>query len=136
MESTLLIIKPDAVKKRVIGKIISMIEASPLRIEDMKMDHFSRKRAEEFYAVHRGKPFYRNLVEFMTSGSIIAIKLSGENAVEILREIIGVTDPSKAGEGTIRKLYGTDIQKNAVHASDSLENAKKEIPFFFEGENG
>ena len=136
MESTLLIIKPDAVKKRVIGKVISLIEASSLRIEDMKMDHFSREKAEKFYAVHKGKPFYEALIDFMTSGKILAIKLSGENAVEVLRKIIGATDPAKAGEGTIRKLYGTDIQKNAVHASDSLENAKKEIPFFFEGENG
>ena len=136
MESTLLIIKPDAVKKRVIGKVISLIEASPLRIEDIRMDHFSRERAEKFYAVHKGKPFYEALIDFMTSGKIVAIKLSGENAVEVLREIIGATDPKKAKEGTIRRLYGTDIQKNAVHASDSLENAEKEIPFFFEGKDG
>jgi len=136
MESTLLIIKPDAVKKKVIGRIISMIEASPLRIEDMKMDHFSRQRAEEFYAVHKGKPFYEGLVDFITSGRIVAIKLSGKNAVKILREIIGVTDPAKAAEGTIRKLYGTDIQKNAVHASDSLKTAETELSFFFKGENG
>ncbi len=130
-ELTLLIIKPDATAKRAIGDIISMVE-DKFEIRGIVMKTLTREEAEKFYAVHRGKPFYESLVEFMTSGPVVGILLSGEDAIRRLREVVGSTDPAKASPGTIRAKFGTDIQRNAVHASDSKESAEYEIPFFFE----
>jgi len=131
MEKTLLVIKPDAVKAKKVGKIISMIEEN-FNIVGICMKHLSEEEAKEFYRVHKGKPFYESLVEFITSGPVVGILLEGEDVINRLREFIGVTDPTKAYPGSIRALFGTNIQENAVHASDSLESAKFEIPFFFD----
>ena len=129
---TLLMIKPDAVKKRVIGKIISMLEEAGFDIKDMRMKRFTREEAERFYEVHRERPFFGELVEFITSGPVVGICIEGEDIVKRIRDFIGATDPKKAAPGTIRALYGTDISHNAVHASDSPENAERELKFFFE----
>ena len=131
MERTLLVIKPDAVKAKKIGKILSMIEEN-FNIIGIHMKHLSEDEAMEFYKVHRGKPFYNSLVKFITSGPVVGVLIEGENVISRLREFIGATDPSKAYPGSIRALFGTNIQENAVHASDSLESAKFEIPFFFD----
>lgn len=131
MERTLLIVKPDAVARNVIGEIILRLEARDFRIADLKMLRLTRDQAAEFYAVHRHRPFYDALLEFMTSGPCVPMVLERENAVSFLRETIGNTDPTEAAEGTIRKDFATDIQNNAVHASDSLENAAREVAFFF-----
>ena len=130
VEKTLMIIKPDATAKRAIGDIISMVE-DKFEIVGIIMKKFTVEEAREFYAVHKGKPFYDSLVEFMTSGPIVGLLLQGEDAIKRLREVVGATDPSKARPGTIRAKFGTDIQRNAVHASDSPESAAYEIPFFF-----
>ncbi len=131
MEQTLLMIKPDAVRARRIGKIIDLIEQE-FEIADIRMKRFTREEAERFYAVHRGKPFFEPLVEFITSGPVVGLLLTGENVIQRLRDFIGATDPAKARPGSIRALYGSNIQENAVHASDSAESAAYEIPFFFE----
>ena len=133
MEKTLLIIKPDAYENRHIGEIISILEKKRLVIKDIKMETFTKERAESFYDVHRGKHFFDELIEFITSGPIIEIVLEHENCVEFVREIIGKTNPEKADEGTIRKLFASSITINAVHASDSVDNAKKEIAYIFNG---
>ncbi len=129
-ERTLLMIKPDAVKARRIGKIIDLVEQE-FAIQGIRMKRFQREEAERFYAVHRGKPFFETLVDFITSGPVVGLLLEGENIVERVRQFIGATDPAKAAPGTIRALYGTSITANAVHASDSPESAAYEIPFFF-----
>lgn len=129
-ERTLLIIKPDATAKKVIGDIISMVE-DKFEIRGIIMKTLTVEEAREFYSVHKGKPFYDALVEFMTSGPVVGILLEGENAIRKLREVVGATDPAKAEPGTIRAKFGTDVQRNAVHASDSPESAEYEIPFFF-----
>ncbi len=131
MEQTLSIIKPDAVKKGVIGKIIDRFESNGLRIAAMKKVELSKKDAEGFYAVHRERPFFGELVEFMTSGPVVAMVLEGENAVSKNRELMGATNPKEAEKGTIRADFAESIDANAVHGSDSLENAKIEINFFF-----
>ena len=131
LERTLVMVKPDAVKKHVIGKIISQFEDKGLKVVAMKMRHFSHKEAEKFYAVHNARPFFKDLVGFMTMGPLVAVVLEGENAVKGAREIMGATDPAKADHGTIRKNFGADVEKNAVHGSDSLENAALEIAFHF-----
>ncbi len=131
MERTLLIVKPDAVAQNVIGEIIRRLEEKNFRIVDLKMVRLTRKQAAEFYAVHRQRPFYNDLLDFMTSGPCVPMVLERDNAVAFLREAIGSTNPEEAAEGTIRKDFATDIQNNAVHASDSLENAAKEVAFFF-----
>ena len=131
MERTLLIVKPDAVAKNAIGEIIRRLEAENFRIAELKMLRLTRDQAAEFYAVHRHRPFYAALLDFMTSGPCVPMALDRENAVSFLRETIGNTDPAEAAEGTIRKDFATDIQNNAVHASDSLENAAREVAFFF-----
>lgn len=131
MERTLLIVKPDAVAKNAIGEIIRRLEAENFRIAELKMLRLTRDQAAEFYAVHRHRPFYDALLDFMTSGPCVPMALDRENAVSFLRETIGSTDPAEAAEGTIRKDFATDIQNNAVHASDSLENAAREVAFFF-----
>ena len=131
MSKTLAIIKPDAVQKGYTGEIISMIIKAGFKIKAMKMTQLSKSSAEGFYEVHKERPFFNDLVAYMTSGPCVPIALERENAVEEYRKLIGATDPKKAAEGTVRKLYAVDIQMNAVHGSDSDENAEKEISHFF-----
>ena len=131
MERTLSIIKPDAVKKNVIGKIIDRFESNGLRIAAMKKLQLSEQDAAEFYAVHKERPFFGELVEFMTSGPVVVMVLEGDNAVAKNRELMGATNPKEAAPGTIRADFAESIDANAVHGSDSLENAAKEIAFFF-----
>ncbi|MCS7053864.1 MAG: nucleoside-diphosphate kinase [Ignavibacterium sp.] len=128
---TLAIIKPDAVKDNYIGEIISMITKAGFNIKAMKMIHLTKAQAQKFYEVHKERPFYNDLIDYMTSGPCIPIALEKENAVEDYRKLIGATDPTQAEEGTIRKLYARNKQFNAVHGSDSDENALREIAFFF-----
>ncbi|MFP4165175.1 MAG: nucleoside-diphosphate kinase [Chitinispirillaceae bacterium] len=130
---TLAIIKPDAVRNKTAGKILSMIEESGLEIKQAKMVRLTRELAGEFYAVHKGKPFYEELLDFMSSGPVIVMVLSGENAIARWRELMGATNPEKAEEGTVRKLYATSVQWNAVHGSDAPETAREELSFFFSG---
>jgi len=131
VEQTLSIIKPDAVKKGVIGKILDRFESNGLRIAATKKVQLSKADAEAFYAVHKDRPFFGELVEFMISGPVVVSVLEGENAVAKNRELMGATDPKEAAPGTIRADFAESIDANAVHGSDSLENAKKEIAFFF-----
>lgn len=130
---TLAIIKPDSVQKNVIGQIITKITEAGFKVKAMTMMSISPKQAGAFYEVHKERPFYGELVEYMSSGPIVPLALEKENAVEDFRKLIGNTDPQKADEGTIRQLYGTDIGTNAIHGSDSDENAAIEIGFFFSG---
>ncbi len=130
-EQTLSIIKPDAVAKNAIGGIIQMLEKAGLTVVAAKMMHLSREQAEGFYAVHKARPFFGELVDFMISGPCLVMVLEGENAVMRNRDVMGATDPQKAEMGTIRRTFATSIDANAVHGSDSLENAKTEISFFF-----
>lgn len=125
------IIKPKAVSNGYTGPILNQITAAGFRISALKMLQLTRDEAENFYVVHKGKPFYDGLVNFMTSGPIVVAVLKKENAVEEYRKLIGSTDPSQAEEGTIRKLYAESVQQNAVHGSDSDENAETEAGFFF-----
>jgi nucleoside-diphosphate kinase len=131
IERTLSIIKPDGVEKGVIGNVITRFETSGLKPVAVKMKLLSRTEAEGFYAVHKARPFFADLVKFMTSGPVVLMVLEGEGAVAKNREIMGATDPKKAAEGTIRKDLATDIEKNTVHGSDSPENAKIEVSYFF-----
>jgi len=131
MEQTLSIIKPDAVKKGVIGKIVDRFESNGLRIAAMKKLELSKKDAQNFYAVHKERPFFGELVEFMTSGPVVVMVLEGEDAVAKNRKLMGATNPKEAEKGTIRADFAESIDANAVHGSDSLENAKIEINFFF-----
>ncbi|EPM5966795.1 nucleoside-diphosphate kinase [Campylobacter coli] len=131
MEKTLSIIKPDAVKKGVIGKILDRFESNGLRIAAMKKVQLSKKQAEAFYAVHKERPFFKDLVEFMISGPVVVSVLEGEGAVLKNRDLMGATNPKEAQPGTIRADFAESIDANAVHGSDSLENAKIEIEFFF-----
>ncbi|MGE4520844.1 MAG: nucleoside-diphosphate kinase [Desulfobacteraceae bacterium] len=131
IEKTLGMIKPDAVEKNAAGQIISMIESKNIKIRAIKMTRLTKKSAEEFYLIHKGKPFFDQLIEFMTSGPVIPMVLEGENVISEYRKLMGATDFTKAEEGTIRKKFGTAMEKNAVHGSDSPENAEKEISFFF-----
>ena len=131
IERTLSIIKPDGVEKGIIGKIISRFESRALKPVAMRMARLSQAEAEGFYAVHKARPFFNDLVKFMTSGPVLLMVLEGEDAVAKNREVMGATDPKKAAEGTIRKDFATDIEKNTVHGSDSPENAKIEVAYFF-----
>lgn len=131
MSKTLLIIKPDATKRNLIGHVISRLEKARFTIKNMRMLNLTEEQARKFYAVHEGKPFLNDLVAFMTSGPVVPMQLEKENAVEDLRALIGATNPEKAACGTIRYEIGVDIEKNSVHASDSDENAAKEVAFFF-----
>lgn len=131
MERTLSIIKPDAVKKNAIGKIIDRFESNGLKIAAMRKLQLSEKNAQDFYAIHKERPFFKDLVSFMISGPVVVMVLEGENAVKKNRELMGDTDPKKAVKGTIRADFAESIDANAVHGSDSLENAKNEIAFFF-----
>ncbi|MBE6448420.1 MAG: nucleoside-diphosphate kinase [Alphaproteobacteria bacterium] len=131
MERTLSIIKPDAVSRNITGKVNAMIENEGLKIVAQKMICLTTKQAEEFYAEHKGKPFFENLVGFMTSAPVVVQVLQGENAVANYRKIMGATNPAVAEEGTIRKTFALSIDKNTVHGSDSVDSAKREIGFFF-----
>jgi nucleoside-diphosphate kinase len=131
MTHTLAIIKPDAVAAGNAGKIIALLEEQGFRLLAGRMTRLTREQAGAFYAVHRERPFYGELVEFMTSGAVIPLALEAESAVGKLREAIGATDPAEAAEGTVRKLYAESKGRNAIHASDSDENAANEIHFFF-----
>ena len=131
MEQTLSIIKPDAVAKNVIGEIYTRFEKANLKIVKAMMVHLTKEEAEGFYAVHKERPFFNDLVKFMTSGPVMIQALEGDNAVLSNRKLMGSTNPKEAEENTIRKLYGISIDKNSVHGSDSIQNAKKEIDFFF-----
>ncbi len=131
IEKTLSILKPDAVKNNITGKINSYIESSGLKIIAQKMMLLTKKQAELFYEIHKDRPFFGELVEFMTSGPVIVQVLVGENAVSKYRQIMGATDPKQADRGTIRGDFADDISENRVHGSDSTENARKEIAFFF-----
>ena len=130
---TFSIIKPNAVRTGKIGPILAMINESGFEIAAMRMIKLTFSQAESFYSIHKGKPFYEALVEFMTSGPVVVMMLKHENAVEQFRKLMGSTDPSKAEAGTIRKTYGVSVQMNAIHGSDSLENAVIESNFFFSG---
>lgn len=132
-ERTLSIVKPDAVAKGAIGSIVALLEAGGLQVVAMRMLRWTRAQAETFYAVHRERPFYGSLVAFMTEGPIVAMVLEGEGAIAKNREIMGATDPAKAAEGTIRKKFATNVERNAVHGSDGPETAKVEIGFLFPG---
>ncbi|EAJ8707158.1 nucleoside-diphosphate kinase [Campylobacter jejuni] len=131
MEKTLSIIKPDAVKKGIIGKILDRFESNGLRIAAMKKVQLSKEQAENFYAIHKERPFFKDLVEFMISGPVVVSILEGEGAVLKNRDLMGATNPKEAKAGTIRADFAESIDANAVHGSDSLENAKIEIEFFF-----
>lgn len=131
MERTLLIVKPDGVKKRLIGEILRRAEAAGLTIKALRMLQLDRNAAGRFYAVHRERPFYHSLVEYMTSGPVVVAALAGVNGVVRLRNLIGATDPDKAEEGTVRRLYADSIERNVVHGSDSPENGILETSFFF-----
>ena len=130
-EQTLSIIKPDAVERNLTEEIKNFFIKSSLKIKDIKKIHLTKDEAAEFYKVHQSKPFYNDLCSYLSSGPIVVMILDGENAVLKNRELMGATDPKNAEENTLRKLYGISIDKNSVHGSDSLENAKKEINFFF-----
>lgn len=134
MEYTLSIVKPNAVKKNIIGKIFAQFEKHGLRIVALKMVQLSMSRAQDFYCEHAQKPFYNKLCDFMSSGPICVQVLQGVNAIEVNRQIMGVTDPSQAEAGTIRAMYGDSLDENSVHGSDSPTSAQREIQFFFEPE--
>ncbi|MDC0370153.1 nucleoside-diphosphate kinase [Pelagibacteraceae bacterium] len=131
IEQTLSIIKPDAVERNLIDQIKSIFEKNNLKINESKKIHISKDEAAEFYKVHQSKPFYSDLCEYLSSGPIVVMILEGENAILANRKIMGATNPKDADPETIRKIYGISIDKNSVHGSDSQENAKKEIEFFF-----
>ena len=135
IERTLSISKPDAVAKNVIGKIVSRFEAAGLKIVAAKLVHLSRNEAEQFYSVHKERPFFKDLVEFMISGPVFVQVLEGENAIAKNRDLMGATDPKKAAAGTIRADFADSIDANAVHGSDAPETAANEVSFFFAGLN-
>ena len=132
LEQTLSIIKPDAVERNLVEEIKRIFTSNNLKIKESKKIQISKEEAAEFYKVHQSKPFYENLCSYLSSGPIVAMILEGETAILENRKLMGATDPKKAEENTIRKLYGISIDKNCVHGSDSSENAKKEINFFFQ----
>lgn len=131
MERTLGLIKPDAIAAGYTGKILDRIIQAGFLLRGLKMLHLTRPQAEAFYAVHRERPFFESLIDFMTSGPIVAFVLEKENAIAAYRDLMGATDPAKAAPNTLRALYGQNIERNAVHGSDSPENAQREIAFFF-----
>ena len=134
MEKSLVLIKPDAVERNLSGAIISRFESQELKIVALKMLQMDKALAERHYDVHKDKPFFAGLVKYITSGPIVAVAFEGESAVERIRKIMGATDPAKAEEGTIRKDFGLDVERNSTHGSDSVENAEKEIRLFFSRE--
>jgi len=131
MERTLAIVKPDAVRRGLTGDIVKRIEASGLTIVAMRKIHLSRADAEKFYDVHKARPFFRGLCDYMTSGPVVIAVLEGDNAISKWRRLMGATDPKKADAGTIRKDFGIDVEQNATHGSDAPETAAQEIAFFF-----
>lgn len=131
MERTLSIIKPDGVARNLIGEVVKRLEANNLKIIAMKMIHMTRAQAEGFYAVHKERPFFQSLTEFMSSGPAVVMVLEGENAIQRYRDLMGATNYKEAAEGTIRKDFATDIEKNVVHGSDAPETAAFEINYFF-----
>jgi nucleoside-diphosphate kinase len=131
MERTLAIIKPDAVQRNLAGKILARLEAEGFIVLGLKMVYLSKQDAERFYAVHRERPFFENLTSYMASGPAIPILLERDNAIQALRDLMGATNPTQATAGTIRQEFGLDVEKNAMHGSDSPTSAVQEIPFFF-----
>ena len=131
MERTLAIIKPDGVSRGIIGEVINRLENNDFKIVAMKLVHLSKKQAEGFYAVHQGKPFFESLTDFMSSGSAVVMILEGENVIARYRELMGATHYKEAAEGTIRREFATDIEKNVVHGSDAPETAAFEMTYFF-----
>jgi nucleoside-diphosphate kinase len=131
MERTLAIIKPDATKKRIIGKIVARIEEEGFAIVRMKLVHLSKDEAKGFYIVHKDKPFYESLCEFMSSGPVVLMALEAENAIRLWREVMGATDPAVAKPGSLRHAYGFSIERNAVHGSDARDTAEWELNYFF-----
>ncbi|KPK13531.1 MAG: hypothetical protein AMJ62_14850 [Myxococcales bacterium SG8_38] len=131
VERTLSIIKPDAVEQNNVGNILAMIQAAGLKILGLRMLHLTRRQAEGFYEVHKARPFFGELVEFMTRGPVVVSALEGEDAVARYRKLMGATSPADAEKGTIRKLYGSDVGENACHGSDSVENGAIEVAYFF-----
>ncbi|HKA24748.1 MAG TPA: nucleoside-diphosphate kinase [Candidatus Eisenbacteria bacterium] len=133
MERTLFIVKPDAVERNLIGKILAQVESQGFRVVHARLAHLTRAQAEGFYAEHKERPFFPDLVTYMTSGPVLLLGLEREGAVKKLREVVGATDPLQADHGTVRKLFGIDKQRNSVHASDSAASAERELEFFFSG---
>lgn len=133
MERTLAIIKPDAVSRKLTGDIIKRIEGAGLSLAALKLKHLTRAEAERFYDVHKERPFFGGLCDYMTSGAVVIAVLAGERAIARWRELMGATDPAKAEAGTIRKDFGVDVEKNSSHGSDAPETAAQEIAFFFSG---
>jgi len=131
LQQTLSIIKPDAVERNIIGRIIDIFEKNNLRIKNLKKIHLTKNEAASFYEVHKDKSFFKDLCKYMCSGPVVVMVLEGNDAVNKNREIMGSTNPKEAKKGTLRNLFAISIEKNSVHGSDSLENAKKEISFFF-----
>jgi nucleoside-diphosphate kinase len=131
LERTLAIIKPDAVARGHAGEILTIIQQNGFQILGMKMVHITKPQAEAFYAVHRERPFFSGLVKFMTEGPVVVLALEGENAIDKWREVMGATNPANAAEGTIRKRFAENIERNCVHGSDAAATAAQEVPFFF-----
>ena len=131
MEKSLVLVKPDAMERGLATEILSRLEGAGLKLVALRMLHMDKALAERHYAIHRDKPFFKDLVEYIISTPIVTAVFSGEGAVDRIRELMGATDPAKAADGTIRKDFGLDIQRNSTHASDSPENAEKEIEIFF-----
>jgi nucleoside-diphosphate kinase len=134
MERTLFIVKPDAVDRNLIGKILAHVEGHGFRVVHARLSRLTRAEAEGFYAEHKERPFFPDLVAYMTSGPVLLLGLERADAVKKLREVVGATDPAQADAGTVRKLFGIDKQRNSVHASDSAASAERELTFFFRGE--
>ena len=133
MERTFAIIKPDAVERRLVGKIVSKIEEAGFTVRGLRMQHLTRKEAEGFYAVHRERPFFASLTEFMSSGPVVVLALEAPDAIRKWRSLMGATDPAKAEAGTLRKEFGTSIERNATHGSDAPDTATFELGYFFRG---
>ncbi|MBI5710988.1 MAG: nucleoside-diphosphate kinase [Candidatus Eisenbacteria bacterium] len=131
LERTLFIVKPDAVRRNLIGRILASVEERGFRVAEARLARLTREEAQTFYAEHQGKPFFTDLVEYMTSGAVMLTCLEAENAVAGLREAVGATDPAQSAPGTLRKLFGESKQMNSVHASDSQASAEREVKFFF-----
>jgi nucleoside-diphosphate kinase len=131
LERTLAIIKPDAVARGHAGEILTIIQQNGFEILGMKMVHITKPQAEAFYAIHRERPFFSGLVKFMTEGPVVVLALEGENAIDKWREVMGATNPANAAEGTIRKRFAENIERNCVHGSDAAATAAQEVPFFF-----
>ena len=135
METTFSMVNPDGVAKNLIGEVIKRYEAAGLKVIGLKLTKLTREKAEELYSIHKGKPFYDDLVEFILSGPVVPMVLTGEYAIAKVRDVMGATDPKQAAPGTIRGDFAEEIGQNIVHGADSLESAKREIPIFFSGDD-